>query len=115
MFVSFTTRYLRRTCDKDISILLYAALRSDSDKYSHLYDALARPADSPVRSSTATLYPSDPIVLDDWETENVYDQELATAVGCTPGREDADELIQVNSSRSLQFYFLVALSAGAAR
>ena len=34
---------------------------------------------------------------------------------CTPGREDADELIQVNSSRSLQFYFLVALSAGAAR
>jgi len=63
----------------------------------------------------ATLYPSDPIVLDDWETENVYDQELATAVGCTPGREDADELIQVNSSRSLQFYFLVALSAGAAR
>jgi superfamily I DNA/RNA helicase len=34
----------------------------------------------------ATLYPSDPIVLDDWETEKVYDQELATALGCTPGR-----------------------------
>ena len=59
----------------------------------------------------ATLYPSDPIVLDDWETENVYDQELATAVECTPGREDADELIQVNSSRSLQFYFLERISA----
>lgn len=34
----------------------------------------------------ATLYPSDPMVLDDWETENVYDQELATALGCAPGR-----------------------------
>lgn len=34
----------------------------------------------------ATLYPSDPIVLDDWERENVYDQELATALGCPPGR-----------------------------
>ena len=103
MFVSFTTRYLRRTSDKNISILLYAALRSDSDKYSHLHDALARLRILRSAAVSATLYPSDPIVLDDWETENVYDQELATAVGCTPGREDADELIQVNSSRSLQF------------
>ena len=29
-----------------------------------------------------------------------------------PGREDADELIQVNSSRSLQFYFLYHLHNG---
>jgi superfamily I DNA/RNA helicase len=36
----------------------------------------------------ATLYPSDPIVLDDWERENIYDQELATALGCTPGRAE---------------------------
>jgi hypothetical protein len=48
----------------------------------------------------ATLYPSDPIVLDDWETENVYDQELATAVGCTPrargrGRIDPGQLVKV--------------------
>ena len=34
----------------------------------------------------ATLYPDDPSVLDDWERENVYDQELAHALGCTPGR-----------------------------
>jgi DNA helicase II / ATP-dependent DNA helicase PcrA len=34
----------------------------------------------------ATLYPADPMVLDDWERSNVYDQELATALGCTPGR-----------------------------
>lgn len=34
----------------------------------------------------ATLYPSDPIVLDDWERENVYDQELANALRCAPGR-----------------------------
>jgi DNA helicase-2/ATP-dependent DNA helicase PcrA len=34
----------------------------------------------------ATLYPSDPIVLDDWERENVYDLELANALRCTPGR-----------------------------
>jgi DNA helicase-2/ATP-dependent DNA helicase PcrA len=34
----------------------------------------------------ATLYPADPMVLDDWERSNVYDQELANALGCTPGR-----------------------------
>jgi DNA helicase-2/ATP-dependent DNA helicase PcrA len=34
----------------------------------------------------ATLYPADPVVLDDWERSNVYDQELATALGCPPGR-----------------------------
>lgn len=34
----------------------------------------------------ATLYPDDPTVLDDWETKNVYDLELATALGCSPGR-----------------------------
>jgi superfamily I DNA/RNA helicase len=34
----------------------------------------------------ATLYPSDPLVLDDWERTNVYDLELARTLGCTPGR-----------------------------
>jgi DNA helicase-2/ATP-dependent DNA helicase PcrA len=33
-----------------------------------------------------TLYPADPFVLDDWERENVYDVELANAVGCARGR-----------------------------
>src|ERR1051325_5801778 len=34
----------------------------------------------------APLYPADPMVLDDWERSNVYDLELATALGCPPGR-----------------------------
>lgn len=34
----------------------------------------------------ATLYPSDPAVLDDWERRNIYDIELANALGCSPGR-----------------------------
>jgi DNA helicase-2/ATP-dependent DNA helicase PcrA len=34
----------------------------------------------------ATLYPADPIVLDDWERRHIYDIELANTVGCTPGR-----------------------------
>jgi DNA helicase-2/ATP-dependent DNA helicase PcrA len=34
----------------------------------------------------ATLYPDDPLVLDDWETKNVYDLELATALSCSSGR-----------------------------
>lgn len=29
-----------------------------------------------------TLYPSDPVVLDDWEREQVYDVELGNALGC---------------------------------
>ena len=29
-----------------------------------------------------TLYPSDPVVLDDWEREEVYDVELGNALGC---------------------------------
>ena len=36
----------------------------------------------------ATLYPADPMVLDDWERSNIYDQELAIALGCTPGRAE---------------------------
>ena len=41
-----------------------------------------------LRSSAvlATLYPDDPSVLDDWETKNVYDLELKTDLGCSPGR-----------------------------
>lgn len=34
----------------------------------------------------ATLYPDDPSILDDWETKNVYDLELATDLVCSPGR-----------------------------
>lgn len=33
-----------------------------------------------------TSYPSTPIILDDWEQTNVYDSELASSLGCTPGR-----------------------------
>ncbi len=33
----------------------------------------------------ATLYPSDPVVLDDWERKHIYDIELANTVGCRPG------------------------------
>lgn len=36
----------------------------------------------------ATLYPADPMVLEDWERSNIYDQELAIALGCTPGRAE---------------------------
>jgi ATP-dependent DNA helicase UvrD/PcrA len=31
-------------------------------------------------------YPSDPVILDDWEQETIYDQELAVSMGCTPRR-----------------------------
>ena len=31
-------------------------------------------------------YPSSPIVLDDWEQDNVYDTELAASIGCKLGR-----------------------------
>jgi len=34
----------------------------------------------------ATLYPSDPQVLDEWEMPNVYDEELAHSLRCSPGR-----------------------------
>jgi len=37
----------------------------------------------------ATLYPDDPVVLDDWEQENLYDIELASSIGCTPSRAAA--------------------------
>ena len=34
----------------------------------------------------ATLYPADPMILDDWERANIYDQELAASLHCTPSR-----------------------------
>lgn len=34
----------------------------------------------------ATLYPSDPIILDDWETSNIYDAELANELNSIPTR-----------------------------
>jgi DNA helicase-2/ATP-dependent DNA helicase PcrA len=34
----------------------------------------------------ATLYPDDPVVLDDWEQGAIYDLEFAAAAGCTPKR-----------------------------
>lgn len=34
----------------------------------------------------ATLYPSNPFVLDDWERQHIYDIEFANSLGCTPGR-----------------------------
>ncbi len=38
------------------------------------------------RANLLTSYPSTPIILDDWEQTNVYDSELASSIGCTPGR-----------------------------
>jgi ATP-dependent DNA helicase UvrD/PcrA len=34
----------------------------------------------------ATLYPANPVVLDDWERQHIYDVELANSLRCTPGR-----------------------------
>lgn len=45
----------------------------------------------------ATLYPSDPAVLDEWETSNIYDDELAHILGCAPGR--ADEVRQAHDAQ----------------
>lgn len=39
------------------------------------------------RANLLTSYPSGtPIMLDDWEHRNIYDKELASAIGCTPTR-----------------------------
>jgi DNA helicase-2/ATP-dependent DNA helicase PcrA len=38
------------------------------------------------RANLLSSYPSTPIILDDWEQTNVYDSELASSIGCTPGR-----------------------------
>jgi DNA helicase-2/ATP-dependent DNA helicase PcrA len=38
------------------------------------------------RANLLSFYPSTPIMLDDWEQKNVYDRELASAIGCTPTR-----------------------------
>jgi DNA helicase-2/ATP-dependent DNA helicase PcrA len=38
------------------------------------------------RANLLTSYPSTPIILDDWEQTNVYDRELASTLGCNPGR-----------------------------
>ncbi len=38
------------------------------------------------RANLLNTYPTTPVLLDDWEQEKVYDQELARAAGCTPGR-----------------------------
>ncbi len=40
------------------------------------------------RANLLTSYPSTPIILDDWEQTNVYDSELASSIGCTPGRAE---------------------------
>ncbi len=38
------------------------------------------------RAHLLTTYPGTPIMLDDWEQDNVYDRELASSLGCTPTR-----------------------------
>jgi len=38
------------------------------------------------RANLLTSYPSTPIILDTWEQKKVYDGELASVIGCTPGR-----------------------------
>jgi len=38
------------------------------------------------RANLLNTYPSNPMMLDDWEQKVVYDQELATVLGCKPSR-----------------------------
>ncbi|HUW13571.1 MAG TPA: ATP-dependent helicase [Anaerolineae bacterium] len=38
------------------------------------------------RANLLSSYPSTPTILDDWEQRNVYDEELATSMGCNPSR-----------------------------
>lgn len=38
------------------------------------------------RANLLNQYPSDPILLDDWEQSNVYDLELSSSIPCTPTR-----------------------------
>jgi len=38
------------------------------------------------RANLLTQYPADPMILDDWEQDRVYDAELSGTVGCTPTR-----------------------------
>lgn len=38
------------------------------------------------RGNQLGQYPSDPVVLDGWEQQHVYDAELAGFFGCTPSR-----------------------------
>ncbi len=38
------------------------------------------------RANLLTSYPSTPIILDDWEQDEIYDRELATTLGCIPTR-----------------------------
>lgn len=38
------------------------------------------------RTNQLIQYPSDPVMLDSWEQSNIYDQELAANVPCTPTR-----------------------------
>lgn len=38
------------------------------------------------RANLLTAYPSTPMLLDEWEQTSVYDAELASHIGCIPGR-----------------------------
>ncbi len=38
------------------------------------------------RTNQLAQYPSDPIILDNWEQDEIYDRELATSLACTPTR-----------------------------
>lgn len=38
------------------------------------------------RANLLMSYPSDPILLDNWEQKQIYDHELAEYIGCTPSR-----------------------------
>lgn len=51
-------------------------------------------------------YPSDPVILDDWEQETIYDQELAASLGCTPGaccRDSARLRRELANARSRKY------------
>ncbi len=59
-----------------------------------------------VANILATLYPSNPGVLDDWERVNVYEQELAGTLGCSPTRASEIRLAHDAAWQTLNPQFL---------
>ena len=51
-----------------------------------------------VPNLLGALYPTDPVVLDDWERKHIYDVELASTLHCAAGAngmaESCQQLIQ---------------------
>jgi DNA helicase II / ATP-dependent DNA helicase PcrA len=84
--ISFT----RATCGElGIRISAFCAMQPCASVAAHIRTSTMHSLALRILRSAnvlATLYPADPMVLDDWERSNVYDRELANALVCTPGR-----------------------------